>query len=266
LSPGIFYRFESVVAHLIFREHNPLNLGQRPDDVTVFVANQPTRATRLVRERLAATLVRDFVLQRLIPYGCVRAAVDEDGKFLIAREPYYDALFGRPVAIKPHVRTADAEAKVIVQPDFSVIVIGLNPGPTAALAPFCVRTNRGAGQGAAVMKITRDSVVKAVSNGMKPTDIVGRLKQHASNEIPANVLKEVGDWASWVRRVTPTTITALRCQDREAADRVMAVLKRRAERVNDTLVAIDEEKLTSTDRNKLLAQGILLVENSRPAD
>ena len=121
--------------------------------------------------------------------------------------------------------------RVVVQPDFSVIVIGLNPAPAAELAPFCERTAQGGGQGAMVLKITRESVVKAVSQGLKPAEIVARLQRHASNEVPANVLREVQDWSNWVRRVTSSTLTVLRCPDRDTADRVMVALKRQAERL-----------------------------------
>ena len=109
-----------------------------------------------------------------------------------------------------------------------------------------------------IFKITRESVVKAVSHGLKPAEIADRLRRHASNEVPANVLREVQDWSNWVRRVTPSTMTVLRCPDRDTADRVMSALQTQAERVNDTLVAVDQKKLTSTERNKLLAQGIIV--------
>jgi hypothetical protein len=49
-----------------------------------------------------------------------------------------------------------------------------------------------------------------------------------------------------------------RCGDRDAADRVMTVFRRRAERVSDTMIAIDRQKLTAAERAKLLGQGILV--------
>ena len=36
--------------------------------------------------------------RRLIPLGCVRAAIDDAGQICIAREPRLDAYFGREVA------------------------------------------------------------------------------------------------------------------------------------------------------------------------
>ena len=101
-------------------------------------------------------------------------------------------------------------------------------------------------------------MVKAVSHGLKPAEIADRLRRHASNEVPANVLREVQDWSSWVRQVIPSTLTVLRCPDRDTADRVVSALKRQAERVNDTLVAIDQTKLTAAEHNKLRAHGIIV--------
>ena len=255
LEPGVYYRLESVGPHLAFGEHNPVNLGLAPDQVMVFRDSQPIPPLEELREEAGRSLIEDFTIRRLIPMGCVRTAIDAEGKVCIARERRLDAYFGREVDRSELAPAADEAARVVVQPDFSVIVIGLNPAAAAELAPFCERTTRGGGRGALILKITRDSVVKAVSHGLKPAEIADRLRRHASNEVPANVLREVQDWSSWVRQVTPSTLTVLRCPDRDTADRVVSALKRQAERVNDTLVAIDQTKLTAADRNKLRRTG-----------
>jgi hypothetical protein len=259
LKPGVFYRLDSVAAHLAFGEHNPLNVGLAPEKVAVFWGSRPVPSLDEEREESGRLLIDGFVRKRLIPLGCVQAARDEQGRLCIARLPRYDALFGREVARSKTAPAATVGARVVVQPDFSVIVIGPNPTPAAELAPFCERTARGGGQGAILFKITRDSVVKAVSLGLKPEEILARLQRHSSHEVPANVIREVQDWSHWVRRVVPSTVTVLRCPDRDTADRVLGVLKRQAERVNDTWVAIDQKRLSAADRNKLRSQGILVV-------
>ena len=232
----------------------------------VYWIDRPVPPLEEQREEIGRLLIDAFVRRRLIPLGCVRAAIDDAGKICIAREPRLDAYFGRQVARADLDPTSKLEAKVVVQPDFSVIVIGLNPAPAADLAPFCERTTRGGSPGAMVLKITRESVVKAVSHGLKPAEIVARLQRHASNEVPANVLREVQDWSNWVRRVTASTLTVVRCPDQDTADRVVAALKRQAQRVNDTLVAIDQKKLTSTERNKLRDHGIIVEGESEAAE
>ena len=72
------------------------------------------------------------------------------------------------------------------------------------------------------------------------------------------MLREVREWSNWVRQVTSSTLTVLRCPDRDTADRIMAALKRQVERINDTLVAIDQKKLTAAERNKLRSHGIII--------
>jgi hypothetical protein len=258
LRPGVFYRLDSVVSHLAFAEHNPLNRGLAPDQVVVFWATRPVPPLEEQREEAGRLLLDGFVRRRLIPLGCVRAAIDSEGRIAVARQPRCDAYFGREVGPSDLAPAATAAARVVVQPDFSVIVIGLNPAPAAELAPFCERTARGGGQGAMVLKITRASVVKAVGQGLKPAEIVARLQRHASNEVPANVLREVRDWSQWVRQVTSSTLTVLRCPDRDTADRVMGALKRQAERINDTLVAVDQKRLTATERAKLRSHGVII--------
>ena len=129
------------------------------------------------------------MFRRLIPLGCVRAAIDDEGRICVAREPLLDAYFGREVALAERAPTPEAAARVVVQPDFSVIVIGLNPAPAAELRRSASGPRGAGAPGAMVLKITRESVVKAVSHGLKPAEIVARLKRHASNEVPTNVLR-----------------------------------------------------------------------------
>ena len=257
MEPGVFYRVDSVEEHISHGKHNPLNRGLNPEQVSAYWGDRLIVAEEALREDAGRLLIDQFLALRLMPLGCVRTGIDEQGHLVVAREPRCEAYFGRKV--KPSAAAAAASAaKVVVQPDFSVIVIGLNPAPAAELAPFCERKSQGGGQGAMILKITRDSVVKAVSQGLKPEEIVARLQRHASNEVPANVLKEVREWSQWVRQVTAATLNVLRCPDRATADRVMGALKRQAERVGDTIVAVDPKSLTSAERAKLRTQGIII--------
>ena len=146
---------------------------------------------------------------------------------------------------------------MVVQPDFSIIIIGLNPAPAAELISFCEREKRG-GHGALTLRLTRESVVKAVAYGMKPAEIVDRLRRLATNEVPSNVLRQVSDWCGWVRRAHASPVMIVRCPDSETADRIVAVMKRQAERLTETIVAINQLRLTTADRNKLRDQGVLI--------
>jgi XPB/Ssl2-like helicase family protein len=258
LKPGVFYRLDSVESHVAFGVHNPVNRGLVPEQVAVLWAGQAVPPIEEDREEKGKLLIKLFVCQRLIPLGCFRAAIDDAGSLCIAREPRYDLYFGRKIDRTDLAPTLEVAGRVVVQPDFSVIVIGANPAAVADLAPFCERTTRGSGQGAMVLKITRESVVKAVNLGLVPAEILARLERHTSKQLPANVLREVKDWSNWVRRVTFAKLTVLRCPDADTVDRVIAAMGRNAERVSDKLVAIDRAKLTPAQRDKLKNHGIIV--------
>lgn len=99
------------------------------------------------RREAARGMLQVFIGERLIPLGCLRAAIGDAGKLLVARTPRLDAYFGRKVAAADLAGVAGGESKVVVQPDFSVVVIGTSPAPAAALAPFCGHRRGGAGTG-----------------------------------------------------------------------------------------------------------------------
>ena len=100
-------------------------------------------------------------------------------------------------------------------------------------------------------------MIRAVANGLQPAQILDRLRKHASHDLPVNVVREVLEWSGRVRRVAHKTLYVLRCPDRESGDRAMVALKRRAERLNETTIAVDG-KLTAADRTRLRVHGILV--------
>jgi len=254
---GVFHRLENVLDHLVFERYNPLLLGLAQEEVAVFKDSSAVPPLDELREQAARNLLTVFLRKRLIPLGCVQAATDTDGNLCIARHRMFDMYFGRKVKEAELPGQAATQTRVVVQPDFSIIIIGLNPAPAAELISFCEREKRG-GHGALTLRLTRESVVKAVANGMKPAEIVDRLQRLATNEVPANVLRQVSDWCGWVRRAHASTLMIVRCPDSEAADRIVAVMKRQAERLTETIVAIDQLRLATADRNKLRDQGILI--------
>ncbi len=260
LPVGVFHRVDHLITHLAFGEANPVRLGLPVDQVAVFWHGTPVPPIESEREEAGRLFLIGLLGARLIPLGAVRLGVDAEGHPAVARTPRLDVYFGRKAAApsKAEAAALAAPTQVIVQPDFSLMVIGPNPAPAAELAPFCERATRGAGPGAQILKLTRDSVVKAVAHGMTPAEVVARLQSLATREIPPNVLKQVETWAAWVRHVEPSTLAVLRCPDRDTADRVLSALRKRAERLNDTLIAIDGAKLSAAERAKLREQGILV--------
>lgn len=257
LPAGQFFRLDDVTAHAVYAHDNPLLLDRKPEEVAIFLGTRriPPLEERL--ENIGRLVLRSQAILRLIPLGCLRTALDAEGKLCVERTPRLDLYFGRKSSAMP-ASAAAGPTRVVVQPDFSVVIIGLDPAPAAALAPFSERSTRGGTPGAIVLKLTREAVVKAVAHGLKPDEILSRLKKYATQEVPANVLAEVREWSRWVREVTVSTMTALNCPDRDTADRVVAAFRNHAHRVGDTLVALDMAKLGTPERKKLKDQGILV--------
>ena len=117
-----------------------------------------------------------------------------------------------------------------------------------------------------MLKITRESVVKAVSLGMKPADLVARLTQLASNEVPreraarSQGMVQLGS-PGHAFQADGTSLRRPR-YSRSGHGRAQA----RAERISDTIVAIDHPKLTATEREKLRRQGILVQADSADSE
>jgi hypothetical protein len=258
LQVGVYYRLRDFVAHTVFGSHNPLLLGRAPQEVSVRDGNRLLPPLEEEREEAARRLLHEFILNRLIPLGCLQAGRDTSGELLITRRPRLDEYFGHPPA-QDTGPAAGGETRVVVQPDFSVLLIGLDSSPAAELAPVCERVQGRPGEGAVTYRLTRDSVARAVAAGLRAEDILSRLEKHARTPVPGNVAQEVREWCAWVRRVTLERVLLLRCPDAAAADRVIGVLGRRVERLNETTLAVSEG-VTAAQRQKMRDQGLLVTD------
>ena len=156
---GVFHRWSSVVDHLVSGEHNPLNSWVNTAKVTIFVNDRPVPRLQERQEEAGKKMLTEMLRLRLLMFDALRPGIDDEGHLCVARLPRFEGYFGGT-----YDAGEDAEAsktRVIVQPDFSLVVIGLNPSPAAELAPFCERAGGQAGQGVMTFKITRDSVIRA---------------------------------------------------------------------------------------------------------
>lgn len=249
---------EDLLGHLVFGEFNPLLLGRKShEEVNVFVASRHVPPLFERREEVARSMLAALFHKRLIPLGCVQTAVTARHILCVARTPRLDAYFGRKPAAAETSTPAPSQTRVVVQPDFSIIVIGVDMAPAAELVPFCDREKHG-GHGALTLRLTRESLVRAVAQGMSPSEIIGRLQGVASNDVPANVLRQVSDWCGWVRRAKVSTGTIIRCPDAETADRVVAVLRKEVERLSESVVLLRRRSLSAAERSKLREQGVLI--------
>lgn len=254
LEVGTFYDLTTFYRWASEASRNPLLLGRPAREVCVCDEYDPVAPIDDLLSEAGVRLLSDLVATRLVGLGCVQMGRDAAGRALLARLPRLEGYFGREV---PRDAAADAATRVVVQPDFTVFVIGTDPGPAAQLAPFCDRVQGSAGQGALTYRLSRESIYRAIGGGMKPGEIVERLRKSASNELPANVASEVATWCGQARTVSVGTATVIRCPDGDTAARVCAALGKSAERMGDKMVAYDG-KLTPALRLKLQGQGVMV--------
>jgi Helicase conserved C-terminal domain len=257
LQQGQHYRFHSVIEHLCFGNQNPLLTGKHFDEVVIWVGGRRVHDLDDSLEAESRTFLERHIKERLVPLGCVTVGVDSVGQICIARNSRYDAYFGKAPMTADLVEEGMPTAKVVVQPDFSIIIIGANPTPAAELAPFCERVKGHAAQGSMTLKICRESVIKAVEHGMNAGEILKRLEKHASNALPTNVIHEVKMWSGWVRKVDVKTMVVIQCPDDETADRVMTALRTRGERLGATTIGMNQMSLNTADRKALKRLGVV---------
>jgi hypothetical protein len=255
---GEYCLAESFIAHAAHGKYNPVLLGGDREHVAVRLENRLVPPLEEMLEEVGRKLLRDFLYLALIPLGCLQAGQDAQGRLVIARLPRLDHYFGKELTEPDTTAPAAQATRVVVQPDFSIVIIGLNPAPVADLLPFCERVKGSTGQGAVTLRLTRDSVVRASTAGLQGAEILARLERHASIPLPRNVVQEVTDWAAWVRKVQTVSAILLRCPDAACADRVKSALGKNAERLNDTTVAFWGDRLGSAERQKLRSQGVII--------
>jgi hypothetical protein len=255
---NVFVRLTDFLAHAAFAEHNPVLLGRGPDEVTVVRHGRAVPPLEEMLEQAGGELLEEVLRERLLPLGCVQAGTDERGQeVLIARRPRLDVFFGHEPEEKETATAADA-GRVVVQPDFTVVLIGMNPAPAAELMPFCERGRGGVNQGSLTLRLTRDAVLRGLAGGLRGEEILERLRRLSSVPLPANVEEEVRGWIDRVGRATVGSALLLRCGDRATADRAAAALGKNAERLNETVLALVGATKSGEMKKKLLAHGILL--------
>ena len=237
---------------------NPLMLGTSdPAKVEIRANSRVIPAVPELCEDHGRRLAAD-VSARLVRFGCLRLGREADGRLVVCRLPWMDVYFGKA---KPPADAETAASRTIVQPDFTVIVIGIAPVAAADMALFCNRVQGQPGQGAITFRITKESVWRARSTGLSEADILGRLEKHASVPVPANVKTQIRSWGAQVSNVSTEEGRLFRCPDSATADRVKSLLGKDAERVGEASVFWSSTgRIRAALRQKLRDNGVMLTE------
>ncbi|MBY0229836.1 MAG: helicase-associated domain-containing protein, partial [Gemmataceae bacterium] len=257
LPAGEFFAASDVAAHFAAPERNPFLLGRPLAEVALWHRERLVLPLEEVVEAATREALEDIILERLLPLGCLRLGVAADNRLLVSRLPrlgrYFDG--SAPPAEAP---SAGAECRVVVQPDFSAIVIGLNPGPAAELAAFAGRDRAARTPGAVIFRLTREDAFRGLMGGLTGEAMVAVLRRLSSMPVPANVEAQVLAWAAQGRVVTTAPMLVVRCPDEATADRAMSALGKKAERLGPRTVGLPDGKLPAALRQKLAAQGVMV--------
>lgn len=261
LPVGQFFRLKDVLAWASEPVRNPLLLGRSPAEVIVRTDHHALPPVEEAFAEAAPKVLEVIVMNRLARLGCVQLGRDGQGERLLARLPRLDVYFGKAESTPMPV---DEATRVLVQPDFTIIVIGLNPAPAASLAPFCERARGSASQGSLTFRLKRESVLRAVAEGMSVSAMLECLERLSSKTLPTNVVAELREWGGLVRKVQVQSAMLFRCPDAATAQRVQGLLGKKAALAGDTMVAWPaDEKLTAALRKKLQEQGIMVEVSGR---
>ena len=133
----------------------------------------------------------------------------------------------------------------------------MNPAPVMELAPFCDRESGNTAGGSLILRLSRESIFRALAAGLTGEEVMARLERHAG-ALPGNVRTQVQSWCAQVRQVSLRPALLIRCPDAATADRVKAALGKSVDRLGETTLAFLNEKMTAAERQKLQGQGIIV--------
>jgi Helicase conserved C-terminal domain len=259
LPEGKYVRLDDFLDAIARGPDNPLLLGTADaNKVDVRSSSRPIPAVPDLYEDHGRRLAEE-VTARLVRFGCLRLGLEAGEHLVVCRLPWMDVYFGKA---KPPTDAPSTATRTIIQPDFTVIIIGIAPAAAADMALFCNRLQGQPGQGAITFRITKESVWRARSTGLTEVDLLARLEKHASMPVPANVKTQIRSWSAQVSNVSTEAGRLFRCPDPATADRVRALLGKEAERVGEAMVFWPSlGRIRPALRQKLRDQGVLLRED-----
>ncbi|HEY0021926.1 MAG TPA: helicase-associated domain-containing protein [Longimicrobium sp.] len=250
--PGEPVRVLDFLAYASERE-NPFLEALR-DGTPLRIPWHGRRPTRHDWERLWGQILLQFLNDRLAPLGGARMGRTADGWLTFVLTDAGRYLLG---AAKTFAYGTDAQAEVIVQPNFDVVFLAADPRLEAQFARLAQRVGTGPG---VMFRLTRASVLAAAESGISAAQLLDTLRAASSRALPANVERQVSDWLGAVRRVQLRPTLLLECPDPETAARAMSAAGKQVRAITETVLELPGA--TTKDRNalvkKLRAQGVFV--------
>ena len=210
-------------------------------------------------ERIWGSTLLAFFHERLLPLGGVALGplaegnagfrMTEIGRYLLGEADDFD------------LDTTEDTGDVVVQPNFEIVFLSPSPiqqvrarafaAPTAALkSPESVGT---------LFVISRASVQRAVMAGQDAEQVIAGAGDLSKQPLPANVTRQMRDWAAEVRWIDVRPAVLVDCGDAETAARVLSAVGKRGRLISEGVVElVDGTDLTPAIRRKLVTRGVFV--------
>ncbi len=218
------------------RERNPFLIR---DDNGVVTFPRPRwggpGASREGWERAWRTVLHAFLHWRLAALGGLRLGRTSDGRISFQLTEIGRYLLGANDSFR---YGHEADAEMIVQPNFEIVFLARAPRLEAQIGRFAERIGSPPG---VVFRLTREAILAAAEAGVSRADLIGTLTSGSSRDLPSNVERQVDDWFGAIRHVSIQRTLLIRCPDVETAAKVRAAAGGKDARViTDTILEIPD--------------------------
>lgn len=205
------------------------------------------------------------MLRQLVTVGGARVTpgpTDHDATFsLTAVGRFY---LGFTDAFPADPLPGDGPAKVVVQPNLEVVLIGRAPAALVRLALLAERQADEHGP-ARTLRLSRERVVESIARGATPDELEAALDAAAGGApIPDNVRRTVRDWARAVKRVRLVHVPVLLTDDEETALTARSIAGKGVV-LPGHVVPVDPKRL-SAFRKALQKRGVVVDDGPLPAE
>ena len=217
------------------------------------------RLPRETCEHLWARTLLTFLYERLLPLGGAALGPLTDGgagfrltdvgRYLLGEVDDFD------------LDAPEETGEAVIQPNFEIVFLSPSPidqmrartfaAPTAALqGPQSVGT---------LFVIERASVQRAVMAGHDAEQVIAAADDLSKQPLPANVRRQIRDWAAEVRWIEVRPAVVVDCGDAETAARVLSAVGKRGRPLSESVVELVERTdLTPAIRRKLIGRGVFV--------
>jgi hypothetical protein len=126
---------------------------------------------------------------------CGRMGAGKSPRWCFRFTPVGRAVFGAPEVPPPPA--LDEARFLVLQPNFDVVAyLDRADAASAGTLGRLAETDSARTGSVQTFRITRNSLYQAQESGITPAQIVDFFRRHNQGEVPANVLRSIGDWSA----------------------------------------------------------------------